>query len=379
MKNYLRPIAVVAALGITVGLGACSPTAPEPTEPTVEPGESFTFRYASTYGETTFEEVTQGWMLDRIEEATDGRVTFDRFYSSTIAPTPDVPAAIADGRIDVTNLLPLSYPGVFPLWGAAWIPMEGTNNKAQSSAQYELIQNEPLLQEEFAAANVHMVTMWTVPVLGMGSKEPIESVEDMQGLQIRGLGLGAAMVSALGANPVTVTVEETLGALERGTIVAMNGPGLPAWATNAWSDVAPYWSDFVSGGFGIRSLVFSTSAWESLPADLQEIITEIGKTEWPEIEGDVILPEVLKACDTLIGKGGGVVVFSDKEREIVNEKLGTVLYDIWLEQAVKAGVSSRDAAGLFERWSALAEELTDEKYSDWDDGTQACAAKSDIP
>lgn len=365
-----------AATVLAVALAACSGGAAPEVDATAE-GPTFTFRYSSTYGEQTFEETEYSWMMDQIEEQSGGRITFERFYSGSLVTTPDVPAAIADGRVDVTNLLPVAYGAVMPLWSSSWVPVNGSNQRAHALAQYELLTSDPLLVDELARNNIQVVGTQTVPILGIGTKEPLAEASQFAGLQTRAVGLGAAVISALGGNPVSVTVEEALDALQRNTISGFNGAGLTYWVLSGLAEAGPYWSDFMPGAFGLRAFVFSKTAWDSLPADLQEIVTSVSTEQFMEVEDGFIEEAMTAACDTIIDLGGGVVAFSDAERKKVADALGDSQFETWLEQAVANGLAEADAREFWDRAIALETEIA-EDWADWDDGTLACAERSNL-
>ena len=355
---------LVACAGTTDDSGA-SQSGDDPIE----------LRYSTSYGATTFEEITTGWFLDEVESRTDGRVVFERFYDGSLIQTPDVPAAMADGRIDVTTVVSVTYPTQFPLWNAAYVPLEGSNNVAHSKAQYELLTESDLLAEEFARNSMKPVAVQSVPPIGVAGVEPIRGVADLEGQQVRALGLAGAMISELGGNPVSVTVEEAYDALERGTVSAFNGAGLPYLVLSGLGEVAPWWTDYRLGAISAKAIVFSDDAWNELPSDVQDIINELGATDWFEYEQEQLRDTVISSCDTLIAQGGGVIAWDESEQDKAHALIGDSLWEIWRDQASQAGISAEDIEG-FE--TALREKsLAFAETTPFDDGVDECVSRTE--
>ena len=368
-SSHIRPVAALAAVGLLAGLVACAPSTGGD-----EGEETFELRYSSTYGQNTFEEITTGWVLDQIEERTNGRVTFERFYDGSLIQTADVADALADGRIDVATMTSNTYPTQFPIWNAAIIPLADSNNVAHSKAQYELLSTSDVFAAEIEANNVHFIAFQSVPPIGVAGPSPIETVEDFKAKQIRAAGLSAQLVSALGGNPVNVTVEESYDALERGTIDAFYGAGLPYLVLSGLGDIAKFWSDNRFGAFTAKTIAFGLDTWNELPADIQDIITEIGGVDWWDYEITQIKDTITGVCDTLIENGGGVIIWSQEETDKANDLIGDSLWEIWRKQVADAGVSAEDAAAFEDALRTTSVELA--KSNDFDSGLEECAERS---
>ena len=104
-------------------------------------------------------------------------------------------------------------------------------------------------------------------------REPVESLQSLQGLKIRLPGLGGAVMARVGATPVNVPGDAIFAALKDGTLDAAEwmGPsndlafGLPRAAKYGY---APGWQE---PGATMEAIV-NIDAWRRLPPDLQAIV-----------------------------------------------------------------------------------------------------------
>ena len=114
---------------------------------------------------------------------------------------------------------------------------------------------------------------------GWFNKE-INSLEDIQGLKMRIPGLGGKVLAKAGGNPILLAGSEVYTALERNTIDATEwiGPyhdqrlGLYRAAKHYYY---PGWHEPGT----VLELTINQRAWESLPADLQAIISNAAQAE----------------------------------------------------------------------------------------------------
>ncbi len=103
-------------------------------------------------------------------------------------------------------------------------------------------------------------------------KNRIESLADLQGLNMRIAGLGGEMMRKLGVNAVLMPATEIFQALQSGALDAAEwvGPLLDqAFGLQRITNLC-YTPAFAEPSAGLE-VVFNTDAWAELPADLQAI------------------------------------------------------------------------------------------------------------
>src|SRR5690606_26036025 len=105
-----------------------------------------------------------------------------------------------DGRADLGYTGAFYHPRELVLSNMAEIPFLTENVDAQIKAHHEIYTSGGIMQEEFHQNGVHALLFTTIGSAIIGSKEPIETVDDLRGLSIRATGRIAEVFEMVGAN-----------------------------------------------------------------------------------------------------------------------------------------------------------------------------------
>jgi len=114
-----------------------------------------------------------------------------------------------------------------------------------------------------------------------GATRPIRHVSDMEGLKVRvqQSDTWATMLRAMAAEPVTVPLIRTHGALRTGVVDAADGT-LPAFVVSRHHEVARFYS-LTEHVMALGVVVFSKRTWDKLTPDDQRIIRAAAKESVP--------------------------------------------------------------------------------------------------
>ena len=109
------------------------------------------------------------------------------------------------------------------------------------------------------------------------SKKPINTLADLKSKQIRGDGLVGEAIKALGAQPVSIPINDVYLALQNGVIDGIfdRFGGL---YNNKVGEVTKYM--IIARGIYPGAVFFNamnTKVWDSLPADIQKAFTDVSK------------------------------------------------------------------------------------------------------
>lgn len=114
--------------------------------------------------------------------------------------------------------------------------------------------------------------------MGGWFKKEINSVEDLQGLKMRIPGFAGEVLAKLGAKPTNIPSGELYTALERNTIDALEWVGPSLDLRMGFHKIAPYYyTGWHEPGTELQFMV-NEQAFNSLPKDLQQILTIAMKT-----------------------------------------------------------------------------------------------------
>jgi len=256
-------------------VGACKsgPTAEKPVELT------YSNFFPPTHGNSI---AAEDWIKE-IESRTGGRVKITYYPSGTLSPAPQIYDGVVTGVSDI-GMTCLAYTrGRFPLMEGTDLPLGYLSGTVATKVVDEIARKfEP---EELA--DTHLLYFHAHgPGLLHTAKEPVRTLEDIKGMQIRSTGLAAKIVGALGATAEAMPQGETYDALQKGLVDGTFGPieVLKGWKQ---AEVIKYTTNCTSIGYTTAMWVgMSLDKWDSLPKDIQRIFTEVS-AEWVAVHAKV--------------------------------------------------------------------------------------------
>ena len=280
----------------------------------------------------------QPW-ADKIFEESGGRLKIEIYPAMQLGGKP--PALydqIRDGVIDGGWAIPAYTPGRFPEVEAFELPfMTSMSAEASSRAAWEYTQK--WAAQRFA--DVHLIA---VHVHGPGvvhvKGDPVEKVEDFQGLKLRGPSRQAnKLLEAVGATPVGMPVPAFPEALSKGVV---DGGVIP-WEIVPALKVQELANSHTEIG-GDRALyntyfiwAMNKDAYEALPDDLKAVIdanSGIEVSGWAGRamdEGDKVGRQVV------VDNGNTIVTMADEEVAKLRQ-IGETLTQAWIEDMNAKGL-----------------------------------------
>lgn len=275
-KRLIALVGIICIISMIPGCTAEETTTAPTTEAPIE------LRVAHFMGPGCPEEVYgMRPYLDAIEEASGGKVKFTIYGGGNLVPPMDCFAGAVSGITDISFIVTNLVAGQFllsDLIGATPL-LPSTVGDATGSAFWYAYEKYPEVRAEWAGT--HVITVWdNVTQYNIGTNVPINTWEDLEGLRIRvAAGPPSDLLSAMGAVPVQMPSTEIYSAMEKGVI---DGWTL-SWAgmlqqrlhevTKYLNEVGPNDGEFFAGPAGF---VMNQEVWDSLPADIQEAITQAG-------------------------------------------------------------------------------------------------------
>ncbi len=217
--------------------------------------------------------VTAQRLADRIELLSGGRLKIRLYAAGEIVPALETFTAVENGTAEMAHTAPLFWSrrfpaaplftagpfGLTPIEHITWINHGGGQEVWDSLY-------EPHGIKPFMAGN-------TGYQMGGWYKQPLSGLDDLKGLKIRMPGLGGAVMTSLGAVPVSLPPGEIFTSLKTGVIDATEFLGPFSDMAMGFHKAAKY---YYSPGFhepnGTGETLIAKSALEALPSDLQQIV-----------------------------------------------------------------------------------------------------------
>lgn len=204
-------------------------------------GESMMFRVSMPEASTDNKALAIQEVVKNIEERTDGRVTFEVYYSGELGNFTDTIEGIALGG----NIIDGTSGDAYAPYGCAdmtALNLMGLYPDPESVMKF----NESDLFKEMCAeleanSGIKMLCMnWAGAPREVISTKPINSVEDLKGTMIRvPLPPYVAFFKRLGCSTVNMTMSEVYTGLQQGMLDAAEYP-LGTIYTNSLQEVAKY-------------------------------------------------------------------------------------------------------------------------------------------
>jgi TRAP-type mannitol/chloroaromatic compound transport system substrate-binding protein len=212
-------------------------------------------------------------LADRITEATDGRVTVRVFAAGELVPPFESFDAVANGTAEMYHAPDYYWQGKHP--GFAFFTAVPLGFTAPEINAWIMHMGGQALWEELSGQfGVKPILCGNTGVqMGGWFREPIESVDDLQGLTFRMPGLGGEALRQLGVNVIALPGGEIFQALQSGQIDATEWVGPTNDLAFGFYRIAKnyYYPGFHEPGSAICAGI-NRSAWDALSATDKAIV-----------------------------------------------------------------------------------------------------------
>ncbi|WP_271986582.1 C4-dicarboxylate TRAP transporter substrate-binding protein [Pseudoclavibacter terrae] len=352
-----RVFTSVALLGLVAsGLAACSSAE----------RDSYVLHYTTYSGQSSDQSKTvQRWAED-VEERTAGGVTVEFHYSESLVGADESVQAALDGRADLAQVGSIYAASDLPMFTAVELPFETQNPEVQMTAIERLYEESEQFRADFDRQGVRLLFPLPLGISLVGSKTPVESVEDLAGMSIRSGGLTSQAMLSVGANPVAMTATDIYESMERGIVDGYTALAIANLPTFALSDTTPYVVNNGIGSYSSSIVIVNEELFQSMPTEYQNAL--LGASE-DAIEMGLEEMDTLgqQSCDDLRASGTEFSAFD--EAEVTAWKDSAAVSDAWVD---RYAARDYDSQAVLDEYRAIIAEET--PRSDYRDPLIACAA-----
>ena len=269
--TFMRKITRTAGvLALAAGLGAGAMAMQAAAQDTDE------MRIVHAYPEHTQHGRNMEFFKQKVEDYTDGRMKVTIYPNAQLGPITQEVSMVLAGTVDASYNLSGVLEGVDPaeaIWNIPFLlkvaPGQGEHMKRvmYDDAIQEILARR--LADKGLKRLGHVPTLTGFMLVG-NNVRPVEKLEDLKGLRIRHPGglMGELYIKSLGGSPMTVAGAEVPVALQQGVVDGLVTTPVhyhdARWHTSYMT--LPFYASY-----GLP-FVASLNWWESLPADIQDII-----------------------------------------------------------------------------------------------------------
>lgn len=297
---------------------------------------------------------THPWM-QLVEERTNGRVTFDAFFSQELVPMGEEIRAMQDGIVDLAApVLPSYEPARYPLSDVTLLPFKKSDTMIAQKAFADLIKSEVVLQDgktftelEYGQYGMKALPVQPSPEYTIATvNHEFNTADSLKNLRLRSSGRAHELfIAELGSSSVSMPFSEEFEAMSRGVIQGTvrsaldYGPyGFEELLTNAISGLSLGHFPFI--------WLMPQEKWDSLPEDVRTIMEETAY----ELSNDPYKLEAQnKAIESAIEKGIKYTDVSelDPEAQALIEQASMNTWQAWIDSKEKEGLPGLETAILW--------------------------------
>lgn len=296
-------------------------------------------RLQCVYPEKAYVGQNTQFFAERVAALTNGEVSVKIFWPDQLVKTNEAFEALSKGMIDGYSGSMLYFAGVVPEVNCEWLPF-GWANPKEAAEMYEKYGWLDLMRQATAKHGVHYVAPLGVASMGLITKFPVNSVDDLKGKKIRAVGMEAKIVDLLGASPVAITGAEQYMALKQGTV---DGTNYPFYTIGNYKfyEVATHIVRPALYTPGIVEILINQKVYASLSEKNKKAVDQAG---WETFLRTVELNPVWDDEAYAVCKEKNVAII-DLTPEALNQFRKKTL-PLWNETAAKTEISAKLVASL---------------------------------
>jgi TRAP-type C4-dicarboxylate transport system substrate-binding protein len=279
---------------------------------------NYSIFFPATHGHTL---LATEWARE-VEKRTGGAVKINIFAGATLTPADQTYDGVVKGIADI-GMSVFSYSkGRFPLSEVLDLPLgytSGLQATRLANAYYQMFQPKELADVKIMYLMAHGPGI-------LHTKKPVERLEDLAGMKIRGTGTSAKIVAALGATPVAMPQNEAYDALQKGVVEGLVSPieTLKGWK---FAEVVKYTTRDIRTAYSVGFFVAMNRArWDALPQEARAAIEAVN-AEWIEKAGKAWDEFDKVGTEFALSKGVRIIELSKEEDARWAEKVKPMLAD----------------------------------------------------
>ncbi|SDP84002.1 TRAP transporter substrate-binding protein DctP [Desulforhopalus singaporensis] len=239
----------------------------------------------------------QKGFAETVEKMSGGRIKITFFTSGELISSPEILKATKTGMIDIgmgsgSYFSELTIGNIETGLPMAW------QNAYEARVLWEELGFKELLAKEYEKHGVHYLAPNYATPYKILTKTPVNSLEELKKLKIRAIGGSAKMLSNLGVATVSLPLEDIYLALTTGQIDGVLFGGANEYKMMKFYEAAKFYIANPILDPIVDSYFMNKKVWDSLPEDLQAIITvaatEAGLKHYdPVWKAEYTLPDTL--------------------------------------------------------------------------------------
>ena len=251
----------------------------------------------------------------RLAETGNYKMDWQESYGGSIVKPKGVLEGVSLGLGDIGIVTTIFHSSKLPSQAiSAVTPFVAPDARAVAKAVDEIAKEFPTMQNEFAAQNqVYLATGVVLDTYQVFSKEPINSLSDIEGAKVAGAGMNLRYLEGIeGAAGVRGGLTDFYNMLQTGLVdKAMLWP--EAAKTFKIAEVAPYMLRADLGAVNSKTITVNKNYWDDLPEEVQGVLQEVAVLYRDHVAG-IAMDRAEASRQAFIDGGGTIVEMDPAER-----------------------------------------------------------------
>ena len=359
-----RRLLLASALLAALGLAGCKDETAAPQTTAAAAVESFQWKMVTAWPKNYPGLGTAAERLaERVKTMSNGRLTIKVYAGGELVPPLEVFDAVSRGTAEMGHGAAYYWKGKVPAaqfftavpFGLSTSEMNAWLSKGGGQALWE---------EAYAPFGVKPLAVGNTGMqMGGWYNKEINSLDDLKGLKIRMPGLGGEVLSRLGATTVNLPGGEVFTALQTNAIDATDWVSPYNDLTFGLHKAAkfyyyPGWQEPQA----VLELLISQQALDSLPADLQAILTEAARAANQDMMDDYVYHNAL-SLDELKQQGTLLKRFPDEVLDALQRESVLVLGELAAQDELNGRIWASMQA--FKAQTSLMHQLSEKELYNW--------------
>jgi TRAP-type C4-dicarboxylate transport system substrate-binding protein len=304
------------------------------------------------------------WFMDEVTKRTNGRITFEKYFSGSLLKASDILPGVSAGAADIGNSVPSAYNRQdYPLSNIT-LPFVTDRVDSVTYAFKSLYEANPQFRKEYEGRNLKLLYAPAYAENTIWSMKPITKPGDLKGLRVRAvLAIGDAL-SKQGASTVAVPWPDAVEGMRRGVVDAMSAAPFDTAVSGGLADIASHASDAGQMGvYAVSATVINQRTFNSLDKETQQVIVQVASevpAQYFRLLDEVIDASAKKVADKVKSGSLKVAFFADSDVQQMRASVAQEIQKEWIAVAAKGG---NDGRALLDEYMALTRKFdTQSKY-----------------
>ena len=262
-------------------------------------------------------------------------------FGGTLAKSRGVLTTLQYDLADIGIVTTPYHPDKVPFYSLPYItPFVSNDIGLISRTMTDLSHKYSQIDDVWEDYNIHYLTSaGSIDTYNIVLTDPVESIEDLQGKKIGGVGLALLFLEGSGAVGVGSALSDWYNNMATGL---MSGALVWPEAAAAYRlyEVAPYMLDIQFGGAASKAIAVNLRTWNRLPEEVQIVIQDVADDYRGQLalETDRVSSH---AREKFTEEGGVIVPVSSEQRRTWAANLPDLAGD-WVKVMEEAGLPGRE-------------------------------------